>query len=286
LKVNLVVNTYRDDAVETAAETAVWLAGRGIEVGIDAESSRRVPLNIIESRSFGLADLVVAFGGDGTLIRAVHLCADRGTPILGVYFGRFGFVTQGTKEGLIGSLEEFIAGKGSFEKRMMLDVELLRGGHTVAHVSALNETVLQRAVVARMMTFKIKVDGRVLTSYPADGVIVSTPTGSTAYNLSAGGPILDPNISALVLTAIAPHTLNSRTLVLGADSEILLEVESRGDAVLSADGQTRLHLLSGDVVRVKRSTRVTNLVSVEKDDFLMKLGQRLLWSQSLLGVTE
>jgi len=152
-------------------------------------------------------------------------------------------------------------------------------------LSALNETVLQRAVVARMMTFQVKVDGQVLTRYPADGVIVSTPTGSTAYNLSAGGPIVDPKVHALLLTAIAPHTLNARTLVLGPDADIVLRVESDGDAVLSADGQARLHLLSGDEVRVRRSSRVANLVTVGPDDFLRKLGQRLLWSFSLTGET-
>jgi NAD+ kinase len=166
---------------------------------------------------------------------------------------------------------------------MMLDAELLRGGNQVGMLSALNETVLQRAVVARMMTFQVTVDGHVLTRYPADGIIVSTPTGSTAYNLSAGGPIVDPKVHALLLTAIAPHTLNARTLVLGPDAEIILRVESDGDAVLSADGQSRLHLLSGDEVRVKRSPRMANLVTVGPDDFLLKLGHRLLWSFSLTG---
>ncbi len=113
--------------------------------------------------------------------------------------------------------------------------------------------------------------------------MVSTPTGSTAYNLSAGGPIMDPTVQALIFTAIAPHTLTARTLVLRHDSEIHLAVQSDGDAVLSADSQKRLHLLSGDAVRVTRSPRVTNLVSVEENDFLVKLGHRLFWSQGLLG---
>lgn len=283
MRVHLVANTYRPDAIVAVRETAEWLSAKGTRVGVDNESARHVDLPAIPNAEFGEADLVIAFGGDGTLIRAVHLCADHGTPILGVYYGRFGFVTQCTQENLIECIEAFFDGRSFIDRRMMLDAELQRGGQTVARLSALNETVLQRAVVARMMTFQVKVDGNVLTSYPADGIIVSTPTGSTAYNLSAGGPILDPKVQALVLTAIAPHTLNSRTLVLGADSEIVLKVQSHGEAVLSADGQTRLHLLSGDEVRVQRSTRMTNLVTVEKDDFLIKLGQRLLWSFSPLG---
>jgi NAD+ kinase len=283
VRVHIVANTYRPDAIAAVAEVAVWLRSRGAQVGVDSDTARHVDLPEVSNAAFGEADLVIAFGGDGTLIRGVHLCADHGTPILGVYYGRFGFVTQCTHENLERCLTEFFAGRSVIESRMMLDAELQRGGQTVARVSALNETVLQRAAVARMMTFQVRVDGHVLTSYPADGIIVSTPTGSSAYNLSAGGPILDPKVHALVLTAIAPHTLNARTLVLGADSEIVLRVQSDGDAVLSADGQSRLHLLSKDEVCVRRSTRVTNLVTVEKDDFLIKLGQRLLWSYSPVG---
>jgi NAD+ kinase len=113
--------------------------------------------------------------------------------------------------------------------------------------------------------------------------MVVTPTGSTAYNLSAGGPILDPKVQAMVLTAIAPHTLSARPLVLSPDSEIRLEVTADGEAVLSADAQTRLHLLSNDEIRVTKSPRVTNLLSVDKNDFLNKLAERLLWSQSIFG---
>ncbi len=280
MRVNFVANFFRPDALSAAKGAAAKLAAKGHVVHVDAETARHVAIPALPNAEFGEADLVVAFGGDGTLIRAVHLCADHGTPVLGVYFGRFGFVTQCAKESVDKCIDEFLAGNGKVERRMMLDAELIRSGHTVARVTALNETVLQRAVVARMMVFQIVVDGRQLTSYPADGVIVSTPTGSTAYNLSAGGPIVDPRVHALVLTAIAPHTLNARTLVLAPESDILLKVGSRGEAVLSADGQTRLHLLSGDEVRVCRSHRSANLVTVNRDDFLIKLGQRLLWSYS------
>jgi NAD+ kinase len=283
LHVNLVTNAYRPDAVQAAGKTAAWLAKRNVTVGVDRDAATKLDLPIVDRDAFGDADLIVAFGGDGTLIRAAHLAAERGTPILGVYYGRFGFVTQCTGEEVETCLESFMAGKAVIERRMMLDAQLLRGGQTVTRLTALNEASLQRDITTRMMTFQVKIDGHVLTSYPADGVIVATPTGSTGYNLSAGGPILDPQVEALVLTAIAPHTLNARPLVVRPDAEVVLQVRSHGDAVLSADGQTRLHLLSGDEVRVTRSPRVTNLVSVDRNDFFVKLGQRLLWSQSVLG---
>lgn len=276
------VNAYRPDAIRAAAFWAQWLHDRGVEVSADADAKPLLQLPIVTEPGQPV-ELVVAFGGDGTLIRAAHSAAGRGAAVLGVYYGRFGFVTQCSEEDVEASLIAFLNGSAKIDRRMMLDAELRRGGQTVTRISALNEAVLQRDVATRMMTFQIIVDGRMLTRYPADGVLVATPTGSTAYNLSAGGPIIDPSVEALMLTAIAPHTLNARTLVLRPEAEIVLQVRSHGDAVLSADGQTRLHLLSGDEVRVTRSHLVTNLIATRPTDFLDKLGERLLWSQSLVG---
>jgi NAD+ kinase len=284
LRIHLLANVSRQDAVEAAAVAATWLRERGIAVAAEHECAEPLGVPAVPEGEFSQADLAVSFGGDGTLIRTAHLCSDRGTPILGVYYGRFGFVTQCDADELLACLDCFLGGESVLEPRMMLQTDLLRGGQVVATIHALNEMVLQRSVTMPMMTFSVVVDGHELTRYPADGVMVSTPTGSTAYNLSAGGPIMDPKVHALILTALAPHTLGARTLVLHQDSEILVRLEARGDAVLSADAQTRLHLLSGDEVRVIRSARVTNLICVKKDDFLIKLGERLFWSHSLHGV--
>jgi NAD+ kinase len=283
VRIHLLANVARPDAIEAAHKAATWLCERGVTVGVDTDLAAQTGLEEVVESDLGVADLVVSFGGDGTLIRAAHLCSETGTPVLGVYYGRFGFVTQCTAADLGSCLSDFFDGKAKIESRMMLQTDLLRGGQVVATIHSLNEMVLQRSVTMPMMTFSIVVDGHDLTQYPADGVMVSTPTGSTAYNLSAGGPIMDPRVQALIMTALAPHTLSARTLVLHADSEIVLRLEARGDAVLSADGQTRLHLLSGDEVRVARSPRVTKLICVEKDDFLIKLGDRLFWSRGMHG---
>jgi NAD+ kinase len=279
----MLVNSRRPDAVEAARDASHWLKDRGVEVGADVESAPLLHVPPITPPDFADCNLVVTFGGDGTLIRAAHMCSEKGTPILGVYYGRFGFVTQCTSRDLTHCLSEFLADRGSTEARMMLQVDLLRGGRSVATIHSLNEIVLQREVMVRMMTFELLVNGKSLTSYPADGILVATPTGSTAYNLSAGGPICDPHVQALVLTALAPHTLSARPLILNPESEIVLKVSTDGDAVLSADGQVRLHILSGDEVRIIRSPRMTNLLTVEKDDFLHKLSDRLFWSQSIIG---
>ncbi|HLK15380.1 MAG TPA: NAD(+)/NADH kinase [Fimbriimonadaceae bacterium] len=283
MRAHLLINHTRKDALSAARKARDLLGERGVSVACDPESAPLLQLDPVAPEAFAQCDLVISFGGDGTLIRASHWCSEAGTPILGVYYGRFGFVTQCNGEDLADCLRAFVEGNAKFEERMMIQTDLLRGGKSVATIHSLNEMVVQRAVTVRMLTFVVEVDGNELTSYPADGVIVSTATGSTAYNLSAGGPILDPRVHALLLTALAPHTLSARPLVLHADSEIHLSLQSEGEAVLSADGQARLHLLSGDVVRVRKSPRITRLMTVQPDDFLRKLPQRLFWSQSILA---
>ena len=284
MQVNLVANLHRSDALRASERAAAWLRKRGHAVAAESETARRTNLPVASDAAFGEAGLVIAFGGDGTVIRAAHLASEVGTPILGVYYGRFGFVTQCTGEELTAVLESFFAGELAVERRMMLEAELLRADRPIATLQALNEAVLQRSVNSRMLTFDVRIDGYDLTRYPADGIILSTPTGSTAYNLSAGGPIMDPYAEAICLVPLSPHTLAARPLILSPGREITLTVQQGdGDSVLSADGMQRLHVLAGDVVRVRRSPRVTNLICVEKDDFLIKLGRRLLWGQNLLG---
>lgn len=286
MRAHLLVNHQRKDALDAARAARDQLRAAKVGVGCDPESAGLLECEAVPADAFAKCDLVISFGGDGTLIRAAHWCSERGTPILGVYYGRFGFVTQCTEDQIAPCIRRFLDGSARFEERMMIQTDLLRGGKSVATIHSLNEMVVQRAVTVRMLTFGVRVDGNELTTYPADGVIVSTATGSTAYNLSAGGPILDPRVRGLLLTALAPHTLSARPLVLHSDSEVHLTLQSEGEAVLSADGQARLHLLSGDEVRVRKSPRLTRLMTVHPDDFLRKLPQRLFWSQSILGTAQ
>ena len=282
MRVHLLVNYHRPDALVAAKSAAEELTKRGAELAADPETARRLNLSSAPDISFADADLVITFGGDGTLIRAAGLCSEKGTPILGVYYGRFGFVTQCQSAELVPCLDAIFSGTANIEDRMMLQTDLLRNGKVVTTLHSLNETVLQREVTSRMMIFEVRVDGNPLTRYPADGVLVATATGSTGYNLSSGGPILHPRVEAMILTAISPHTLSARPLVLMSESSVEFSVRTEGDAVLSTDGYVRLHLLSGDVVRISRSPRKTRLVSIGKDDFLVKLSERLLWSRRIM----
>lgn len=283
MRIHLLANVHRLDAVEAARGCVKWIREHNLQVAAEGETATVLGVESVAGDRFGECDLAICFGGDGTLLRAAQWCAERSTPILGVYFGRFGFVTQCKPSELGVSMSEFLDGISKFEERMMLQADLIRSGHVVTTLHALNEVTLQRDAAARMLNFHIVVDGRELTSYPADGVLVSTPTGSTAYNLSAGGPIVDPRIQAMILVAIAPHTLSARPLVLRPDSEVMLTIQTVGHAVLAADSQSRLHLLGGDKLRITRSPRTTRLLSVDSHDFLVKLGEKLLWSQGLVG---
>jgi len=274
---HFLVNPQRADACEAALDTAKWLSGLGVQVLFHHEAGKMLQQPSVGPAEFGDADLVVTFGGDGTLIQAAQACTEKDTPILGVYYGRFGFVTQCDPQEVRGAIRQFLDGESEIDERMMLKGELVRNDEVVATLHALNEVALQRSIATRMMIFNVSIDWEQVTSYPADGILVATPTGSTAYSLSAGGPIVDPRVKAMVLTPITPHSLGARPLVLAPESRVDLSVDLRGDAVFSSDGQSRLNLLTGDRVIVSRSDRVTRLVQVDRSDFLLKLRTRLLW---------
>lgn len=279
LRVHFIVNLFRADAVEAARSAITIVKDSRSEAFAEHESATKVGLSVVSPEHFGDCDLVVAIGGDGTLIRAAYLVGEKCAPIMGIHYGRFGFVTQIEPDQAESTLRNFLSGNSAIEERMMIQTELVRGDEIVAEMHSLNETVLQRSSTSRMLTFEVFVDGSEVSRYPADGVMVATPTGSTAYNLSAGGPVVDPRMDAMILTAIMPHTLSSRTLVVHPDSTLEIKVESRSDAILSGDGHSRLHLLSGDYARITRSERRTRLVCAQEGDFFGKLSERLQWSQ-------
>ncbi len=282
MKIYLIVNPCREDAIQFASEIAEWLSEKGAQVYADPNISSLIDIPAANMAEISTVSLVIAFGGDGTLIGAANLCSLSGTPILGIYFGRFGFVTQCDPSKAKEILQLFLDGNACIESRMMIQAELLREGRNLATIHCLNEAVLHRESAGRLLRFNVTVDDYFLTSYPADGVLIATATGSTGYNLSAGGPVVDHSLETLILSAIMPHTLSARPLLLLPTSIVTLSIEEGGDGVLSCDGQSRLHLLPGDSVRIQRSPRVTHLVCVNKADFLVKLRTKLLWSRSLI----
>jgi NAD+ kinase len=222
--------------------------------------------------------LLVVLGGDGTLLAAVRALDGCEVPILGVNLGHLGFLTEIALDELYPTLEQFLAGGTALETRTMLRCSVTRGAGGRSGLRAFNDVVLNKGAVARISDFEVRVDGRYLTTYRGDGFIVATPTGSTAYNLSAGGPIVCPDLPAILLSPICPHTLTQRPIVVGDASQIEIRLLSKnGEVFLSLDGQAGFELEQGDTVQVEKSPRPVLLVRSPSRDYFQVLRTKLMW---------
>jgi NAD+ kinase len=288
-RVGLIARHTLPDAVATLAQAATWLDQRGCTPTIEHDSARaagvadRWPTVAREAIGHGM-DLVIAFGGDGTLLNAASAIAHSpdDTPILGVNLGRLGFLAEVGRADLTATLEALLAGRFTTETRLVLSGVVRPGSRSPTQPVtrlALNDVVVTRGPLSRMIEIDAAVDGRPVSHVKADGLIVATATGSTAYNLSAGGPIVHPTVDALVLTPIAPHTLTNRPLVLPATAVLTLSprLEPQAEAVLTFDGQYGIPLGPGDVVDVTRAERVLRLVHVTGRTHFDMLREKLKW---------
>lgn len=226
-------------------------------------------------------DLLVALGGDGTMLRAGHLCAPCGVPVLGVNLGQFGFLIEVQADDWKAALERVLAGNYWLERRMMLRAEHHRGGRLLGQYDAINECVVSRGRAARAVRVATEIDGGPLTTYVADGLIVATATGSTAYALAAGGPILPPELRNILLVAVAPHLSVDRAIVLSEGATVSMLVRTDHEAILSADGQTSIALEDGDRVDVHASPHTVELVRVQDPLYFYRTLAERLRSQRL-----
>jgi NAD+ kinase len=228
------------------------------------------------------ADALVVLGGDGTLLAASQLLGPRAVPVVGVNFGSLGFLTEITLAELYPALEGVLAGQYRYEERRMLHGAVRRDGSTLSEGDVLNDVVVTKAaVVSRIIELDVRVDGLFVSLFRADGLIVSSPTGSTAYNLAAGGPILHPALAAMVLTPICPHMLTNRPLVVADDVEVSVRLHTRDVEVhVTLDGQRGVPLGSRDVVTITRSPRTLRLVKAPGRDYFEVLRTKLKWGES------
>jgi NAD+ kinase len=240
-----------------------WLVERGIEVvlGSQATTATGSPATV-RSEVAEKVDLMIVLGGDGTLLAVARAIGSRPVPILGVNLGTLGFLAETSSDELFEALEEVLAGRYLVEPRMRLDIEVERDGECVGRFLALNDAVLARTALSRMVDLDVRADGAAVATYHADGLIVSTPTGSSAYSLSAGGPLMLPGVEAIVLTPICPHTLAQRPLVLPQSCNIEVRHHDLrdGDVQLTVDGQVGSELGERDLVRIRRSNHPTHLL--------------------------
>jgi NAD+ kinase len=269
------------EGMRIARELRDWLDAHGVAVRFDRASARAL------DRRGGVApgtlpartDLVIVAGGDGTLLSAARAAGPRGIPILGVNFGGLGFLTELQPEELFSGVEKVLRGEYTIEERSALRVRLRRGGKVVAEHSLLNDAVITKTALARMLDIDVDVDDERVASYTSDGLIVSTPTGSTAYNLSAGGPILDPRMSAFVVSPICPHAMSLRPLVVPGEVRIrvVLRGRTQEEAYLTLDGQVGYPIGPSDEIVVDRHPKPVRLVRVARRGFFEILQRKLRW---------
>ena len=259
-----------------------WLGEHGYEVVIDLETSkyargrRSVPRSQLGSMPL---DLVIVLGGDGTLLSAARATAPVDVPLLGVNLGSLGFLTEVPLQSLYTMLDAIVQGRATVEHRTLMECTLLRGDEVRGSYLVFNDAVVNKTTLARLNTYDLYIDGVFVSSYRADGMIVATPTGSTAYSLSAGGPVLVPTVEALLVTPVAPHSLTHRPLVVPDSSEIEILLRSEEEvAYLSLDGQPGLDLRDGDRVRCRRSEHTVNLFRTGSN-FFQVLRSKLKWGE-------
>lgn len=266
-----------------ASDLVAWLDSRGQASLVEAHLARHIRYpNGLEPEEIGSrADLMVVLGGDGTLIAAARALGGHNVPILGVNLGSLGFLTEITIEELYPTLESWLGGDYRVSERMMLQVTVARGGIDLETHKVLNDVVINKGALARIIDLETVVDGYSLTTFKADGLIISTPTGSTGYSMSAGGPIVHPAMNCLIITPICPHTLTNRPVLVGEDAQVTVTVKSLEDedVFLTLDGQVGLELRCGDTVRVRKAHRIATLVCSPNRDYFEILRKKLKWGE-------
>ena len=283
-RVGIVVKPDSDVAKQRARRLAVWLEKRGIGVLAEALwAGTRQAVVLERAEMMRQAQLVVALGGDGTLLSAARLSRRGSAAVVGINHGGFGFLTVSDSGGLYATMRRILEGKYRLEQRTMLAAVVRRRGRVVARSQALNDAVVTRATFSRMLALEAEVDGTRLTEYLGDGLIVATPTGSTAYSLSAGGPVVDPSVGALLVTPISPHTLGSRPLVLPDRAAIRIRVAPSEEAVLTLDGQEAVELRGRDTVELVRSANRAAVVAPEGAAYFEILRSKMGWGGKRRG---
>jgi NAD+ kinase len=278
--VGLVVRPDARNAERRAQEIVRWLGRRKIAVVAvsDWEKAPRGVERVGRIELMRRADLVIVLGGDGSLLGVARLAGAREVPVVGMHHGDFGFLTEPDTGRVETTLGKLLAGDYRLMRRTMLSVQVLRRGAAVFRSQALNDAVVHQGRVSRMLALEVSVDDELLATYKGDGIVVATPTGSTAYSLAAGGPVVVPDMSAMLLTPISAHSLGVRPMVLPDSSTIRISVERRSaDAMLTLDGQEGFELAGGDGVEVTKSRHSAVIVKVAEQSFFETLRSKLHW---------
>ena len=279
MKFAIVVNINRKEAIALAKELITWLKERNLAYVFDATSAAK--LGIGESAEIEdlnkLCDVFISLGGDGTLLFTSHYSVTK--PVIGINVGHLGFLAEFSREEIYSAIEQVLEGTYSIHDRTQLEAQITIGDET-KYFTALNDVVVEKGAYPRIPAFIIKLDGEQLSSYRADGIIIATSTGSTAYSLSAGGPVIAPKSNVFVITPICPHMLTVRPIVISDDKIIEISVDAPDGAFpLNCDGHVRKMLMPGEVITVKKSAEMINLVANDNRNYCEILRSKLLWGR-------
>lgn len=280
-KIHIVCKRKKDDAIKVAADI-IHQYGNDVEIFLDEESARPLDYSkTLELEHVGEdADLIIVLGGDGTLLAVTRQLKGKEVPILGVNLGGLGFLTEISMEELPIMLKKILSGNYKISKRMMLDVGVIREGSIIFSLTVLNDAVITKDALARIIDIEVYVNNVYLTTYKADGLIFSTPTGSTGYSLSAGGPILYPSLKNVIITPICPHMLTNRPLILSEDAVMKAILKSKNErVVLTIDGQIGFPLEYRDEVVAKKSPYSVNLIKSFSRGYFEILREKLKWGE-------
>lgn len=284
--VGIIANTAKEKSAEQTLSLREWLLRHGLEVYLEDGIAAEVGLVEPEkSKMWMQADLIVVFGGDGTILRTARSLSQRDIPLIGINLGVFGYLAEVNLDEMYSVLEKILSGNFQVEKRMMLDVEVLRGKTKLQKGSVLNDVVISRGNLSRLVELETKVNDSYLTMFKADGLIVATPTGSTAYSLAAGGPIVFPELDSIIINPICPHTLTNRPVILPENVvvEVALNTKEPG-AIVTLDGQISFAISYQDRILIKRSRRITTLVCSPDRSYMEILRTKLGWGGSPKGL--
>jgi NAD+ kinase len=281
-KVAIVAKLHAKEASSVVRTLSRWLGERGIEAVLEASlvASRRGNTGFTLDTLPRDVSLVAVLGGDGTLLSVARAMGAKQIPILGVNLGSLGFLTDVALQHLYQTLESVLSGEATIDSRMMLQAELLRKEETLTSEVVLNDVVITKGAIARIIEVGVEIDQQFVANVRADGLIVSTPTGSTAYSLAAGGPILHPNLDAIILTPICPHTLTQRPVVVSNEAKIELTLRGNSEEVyVTFDGQSSNPMQPGDLIRVRQSRHQVKLVSPPGKNYFQVLRHKLRWAE-------
>lgn len=282
-KIGIISKPKKRDVREIVLPLLQWLRERDVEVLMDRETGSILETAercLTRNELPGQADMLVVLGGDGTLLATARALNRKPVPILAVNLGGLGFLTVITREELYPTLEAVLSGNFRIERRVQIEGELIRADEAIASFLALNDVVLNKGAIARILDFELRIDGEFVSTYKSDGLIVSTPTGSTAYSLAAGGPIITPSVAAFIVTPICAHTLTNRPVVLPDTVNIEVVVKSHREAAyLTVDGQVGIAAYSEDLVRLRKACSCVELVQPPKLSYFQILQQKLKWGE-------